>query len=88
MGADTFTEKQVPIKKLEAKVTPLEGIRVLDISRFVAGPFCALVLGDLGADVVKIERREGGDDSRVLQPQVAGESTYFMVMNRNFRNIP
>jgi len=66
---------------------PLEGIRVLDVSRWVAGPFCALVLGDLGADVVKIESHKGGDDSRVVQPQVNGESIYFMVFNRNKRGV-
>ena len=66
---------------------PLEGIRVLDISRWLAGPFCALVLGDLGADVVKIENHKGGDDSRIVQPQVNGESIYFMVFNRNKRGV-
>lgn len=62
-------------------------MRVLDVSRWIAGPFCALVLGDLGADVVKIENRKGGDDSRAVQPQVNGESIYFMVFNRNRRGV-
>jgi len=66
---------------------PLEGIRVLEVSRWVAGPFCGLVLGDLGADVVKVESRNGGDDSRVVEPQINGESTYFMVFNRSRRGI-
>jgi CoA:oxalate CoA-transferase len=67
--------------------TALEGIRVLDVSRWIAGPFCALVLGDLGADVVKVESRKGGDDSRLVQPQVDGESIYFMVFNRSKRGV-
>jgi crotonobetainyl-CoA:carnitine CoA-transferase CaiB-like acyl-CoA transferase len=67
--------------------TPLAGLRVLELSRWIAGPFCALVLGDLGADVIKIESHKGGDESRVVQPQVNGESIYFMVFNRNKRGV-
>jgi crotonobetainyl-CoA:carnitine CoA-transferase CaiB-like acyl-CoA transferase len=66
---------------------PLEGIRVLDVSRVLAGPFCSMLLGDMGADVVKVERVGRGDDSRSVGEKVAGESTYFMVMNRNKRGV-
>jgi crotonobetainyl-CoA:carnitine CoA-transferase CaiB-like acyl-CoA transferase len=62
---------------------PLEGIRVLDLTRVLAGPFCGMLLGDMGAEVVKVERTERGDDVRSLDPQVGGESLYFLVMNRN-----
>jgi crotonobetainyl-CoA:carnitine CoA-transferase CaiB-like acyl-CoA transferase len=62
---------------------PLEGIRVLDLTRVLAGPFCCMLLGDMGAEVVKVERTERGDDVRSLDPQVGGESLYFLVMNRN-----
>lgn len=66
---------------------PLEGIRVLDVSRVLAGPFCSMLLGDMGADVVKVERVGRGDDSRSVGEKVAGESTYFMTMNRNKRSV-
>ena len=66
---------------------PLQGLKVLDLSRFIAGPHCAMLLGDLGADVVKLERPNGGDDVRAIHPQVAGESIYFMVFNRNKRSM-
>jgi crotonobetainyl-CoA:carnitine CoA-transferase CaiB-like acyl-CoA transferase len=65
----------------------LDGIRVLDLSRFVAGPYCAMLLGDMGADVVKVERPGSGEDSRLIQPMVNGESLYFMTFNRNKRGI-
>ncbi len=65
----------------------LQGLRVLDLTRFIAGPHCAMLLADLGADVVKVERPGGGDDTRSIGPHVEGESLYFMVFNRNKRGI-
>jgi CoA:oxalate CoA-transferase len=62
---------------------PLEGIKVLDLTRVLAGPFCCMLLGDMGAEVVKVERTGRGDDVRDVDPKVGGESLYFMVMNRN-----
>lgn len=67
-------------------IQPLSGLRVLDLSRWIAGPHCALMLGDMGADVVKVET-PGGDPSRDSGPYVAGESTYFMALNRSKRGI-
>ncbi|EWY41562.1 carnitine dehydratase [Skermanella stibiiresistens SB22] len=66
---------------------PLAGLKVLDLSRFIAGPHCAMQLGDLGADVVKVERQKGGDDVRALEPRIEDESIYFMVFNRNKRSL-
>jgi crotonobetainyl-CoA:carnitine CoA-transferase CaiB-like acyl-CoA transferase len=60
----------------------LAGVRVLDLSRFIAGPLCAQILGDMGAEVVKLER-PGGEDARRLGPFVDGESLYVMTYNRN-----
>lgn len=67
---------------------PLEGLRVLDLSRVLAGPFATMILADLGADVVKVERPEAGDDTRHWGPPFAGgESAYFLSANRNKRSI-
>ncbi|WP_236791814.1 CaiB/BaiF CoA-transferase family protein [Amycolatopsis sp. GM8] len=66
---------------------PLSGLVVADFSRIVAGPYCTMLLGDLGADVIKVESR-AGDDTRTFVPPVRGdESTYYMAVNRNKRSI-
>jgi CoA:oxalate CoA-transferase len=65
----------------------LEGIRILDLTRVLAGPFATMVMADLGADVVKVEVPGVGDDSRHFGPYLHGESTYFMSINRNKRSI-
>jgi crotonobetainyl-CoA:carnitine CoA-transferase CaiB-like acyl-CoA transferase len=67
---------------------PLAGLRVLDLTQVLAGPYCTMILGDLGADVVKVERPGDGDGSRRWGPPfVGGESAYFMQVNRNKRSI-
>jgi crotonobetainyl-CoA:carnitine CoA-transferase CaiB-like acyl-CoA transferase len=66
---------------------PLTGVTVLDLSRVLAGPYCTMVLGDLGADVIKIERFPGGDDSRTMGPFFDGESYCFAQVNRNKRGV-
>jgi crotonobetainyl-CoA:carnitine CoA-transferase CaiB-like acyl-CoA transferase len=67
---------------------PLEGVRVLDLSRVLAGPYATMALADLGADVVKVEHPERGDDTRQWGPPFAGgESAYFLSVNRNKRSI-
>jgi crotonobetainyl-CoA:carnitine CoA-transferase CaiB-like acyl-CoA transferase len=65
---------------------PLEGVRVLDLTNVMAGPYCAMVLGDMGAEVVKVESFEG-DTSRRFEPQINGESYCFAVLNRNKKSI-
>lgn len=67
---------------------PLEGVRVLDLTRVLAGPIATMLLGDLGADVVKIERPGKGDDTRGWGPPfLDGESAYFLGINRNKRSV-
>src|SRR3954465_6815489 len=67
---------------------PLSGILVADFSRVLAGPWAAMLLGDLGADVIKVERPDGGDDTRAWGPPWRdGVSTYYLALNRNKRSI-
>jgi crotonobetainyl-CoA:carnitine CoA-transferase CaiB-like acyl-CoA transferase len=69
---------------------PLKGLRVLDLTRVLAGPTCTQMLGDLGAEVIKIERPGSGDDTRGFAPPVmpgTGESAYFIGVNRNKRSV-
>jgi formyl-CoA transferase/CoA:oxalate CoA-transferase len=65
----------------------LDGIRVLDLTRMLAGPYATMILGDLGAEVVKIEPPEGDDIRRMGPPFVNGESAYFMAVNRNKKSV-
>ena len=66
----------------------LEGIRVVELAEALAGPYCAMLLGDLGADVIKVERNAGGDQSRGWGPPFVGtESAYYLATNRNKRSI-
>lgn len=67
---------------------PLTGIRVLDLTRALAGPYCTMMLGDMGAEIIKVESPEGGDDSRSWAPPYIGpESAYFLSCNRNKKSI-
>src|SRR5262249_41628056 len=66
---------------------PLSGIRVLDLTRVLAGPFCSMILADMGAEVIKIEEPGKGDDTRSWPPFVEGEATYFMSVNRNKKSV-
>ncbi|MFA7620877.1 MAG: CaiB/BaiF CoA-transferase family protein [Aminobacteriaceae bacterium] len=66
---------------------PLEGLVVLDMTRVLAGPFAAMMLADMGAEVIKIERPDGGDDTRAYPPFQNGESAYFMSLNRGKKSV-
>ena len=55
---------------------PLEGVRVVDLSRLLAGPYCTMIVGDLGADVIKVEKPTHGDETRFTDSMVVGESGY------------
>ncbi len=65
----------------------LAGLRVLDLTRVLAGPFCTMMMADMGAEVIKIEEPRKGDDSRSFAPFKNGESSYFMNLNRNKRGV-
>jgi crotonobetainyl-CoA:carnitine CoA-transferase CaiB-like acyl-CoA transferase len=66
---------------------PLKGIRVLDLSRVLAGPFCSMNLSDLGAEVIKVEIPQKGDDTRAYPPFINGVSSYYLSLNRGKRSI-
>ena len=67
---------------------PLAGIRVIDLTRVLSGPFCSMMLGDMGAEVIKIERPSAGDDTRAFAPPYQGEeSAYFLSVNRNKKSL-
>ena len=66
---------------------PLAGVRVLDLTRVLAGPFCSMILGDMGAEVIKIEEPGKGDDTRSWPPFLGGEATYFLSVNRNKQSL-
>ena len=69
-------------------MTALDGIRVLDFTRVLAGPYCTLVLGDLGAEIIKVENPQGGDDTRSFNVSAKlNVSTYFLAVNRNKKSI-
>ncbi|XP_060778494.1 succinate--hydroxymethylglutarate CoA-transferase isoform X2 [Neoarius graeffei] len=79
-----FTSELKGIKQIK----PLDGIRVLDLTRVLAGPFATMILGDLGAEVIKVERPGPGDDTRAWGPPfVREESAYFLSVNRNKKSI-
>ena len=73
---------------MQGNLKPLSDITVLDLSRVLAGPYCTMMLGDLGADVIKIERPGAGDDTRHWgPPNIGGESAYYLCVNRNKRSL-
>lgn len=79
---DTDTDKRTP------RSGPLSGMKVVELAHIMAGPACGLLLADMGADVIKVEKTGSGDDSRrFLPPDIQGESAAYMMMNRNKRGI-
>ena len=72
---------------MSARVGPLDGLRVVDFSQMMAGPLCSMLLGDLGADVVKVEPPEGDAIRRLGETFIGGETDYFLSLNRNKRSV-
>ncbi len=86
------TTRSRPKPKPRARVAraarpPLHGVRVIDLTRVLAGPFCSMSLGDMGAEVIKVEEPGKGDDTRGWPPFVSGEATYFLSVNRNKKSL-
>jgi crotonobetainyl-CoA:carnitine CoA-transferase CaiB-like acyl-CoA transferase len=73
---------------MTTRAAPLAGKRILDLSRVLAGPWCTMILGDLGGEVIKVENPKGGDDTRGWgPPYAAGESAYYLCANRNKKSV-
>ena len=92
--AETATGRVSAFAKSAAKrllrrtpMRPLDGIRVIDLTRVLAGPFATMLLGDMGAEVIKIEEPGKGDDTRAWPPFAGGEATYFMCVNRSKKSL-
>ena len=66
---------------------PLAGMKVIELAHIMSGPACGMMLADMGADVIKVEKPEGDDSRRFLPPAINGEPAAFMMMNRNKRGI-
>src|SRR5436309_3918871 len=66
---------------------PLHGLRVIDLTRVVAGPFCTMMLGDMGAEVLKIEEPQHGDDSRAWAPYIQGWGAFYLALNRSKKSV-
>lgn len=80
--------QDIEMKSSAGHTGPLTGMRVIDLSQIMAGPTCSMMLADMGADVIKVEKLPGGDDSRAYrEPRVKQVSAPFMIMNRNKRGI-
>jgi crotonobetainyl-CoA:carnitine CoA-transferase CaiB-like acyl-CoA transferase len=75
------------MKGLSIMKKALEGMKVIDLSQVLAGPYCTMVLGDMGADVIKIEKYPNGDDTRTMGPYISEESYMYMMVNRNKRGM-
>ncbi|MEI9806319.1 MAG: CoA transferase [Pseudolabrys sp.] len=88
-AADKAAEPvELPFVSLGQGFRMLAGVRVLDLSTSIAGPYAAMLLGDMGADVLKVERPDTGDDARSWGPPfVDGESLWYMSVNRNKRSV-
>uniref|UniRef100_A0A8B9DXM8 Succinyl-CoA:glutarate CoA-transferase n=1 Tax=Anser cygnoides TaxID=8845 RepID=A0A8B9DXM8_ANSCY len=98
-GFQTSNQKHLGKKKIQlvtvfcflsgaSNVKPLDGVKILDLTRVLAGPFATMNLGDLGAEVIKVERPGAGDDTRAWGPPFVGtESVYFLSVNRNKKSI-
>src|SRR5205809_2747878 len=82
-GSAPLGDEDVPALPVSA----LTGVRVLDLTRFLAGPFCTAILADMGADVVKVEAPRGGDEGRYGYPTAGGVPVFFLALNRNKRGI-
>jgi crotonobetainyl-CoA:carnitine CoA-transferase CaiB-like acyl-CoA transferase len=74
-------------RRASASGPPLRGVRVIDLTRVLAGPFCSMALGDMGAEVIKVEEPGKGDDTRGWPPFAGGEATYFLSVNRSKKSL-
>ena len=75
------------MRAVTGAMAPLDGLRIIDLTRVVAGPFCTMMLGDMGAEVLKIEEPAHGDDSRAWAPFIHGSGSFFLALNRSKKSV-
>src|SRR5881628_908398 len=83
----SLLRRSLAVVWLNLRMAPLDGLRVIDLTRVVAGPFCTMMLGDMGAEVLKIEEPEHGDDSRGWGPFINGFGSFFLGLNRSKKSV-
>ena len=86
-GPSPSGAREAIVADMTTRPLSLDGIRVIDLSRVIAGPWCGALLGDLGADVIKVEDTGGGDESRTWPPHKDGEAAAYLLLNRNKRSL-
>ncbi len=82
-----MSDRQTSGRQMSDRTGPLKGMRVIELAHIMAGPVCGLMLADMGADVIKVEKPAGDDSRRFVPPEIKGESAAYMMMNRNKRGI-
>lgn len=86
-GTKSAARAKVSAKTGAGEFLPLAGVRVLDLTKVLAGPLCTQYLADMGAEVIKVEPVEGGDDTRAWEPQIGNNGAFFMAANRNKKSL-
>src|SRR4051795_5245619 len=85
---DHLTAHEVAVPMAEGRTGPLQGVRIVDLTQTLAGPYCTMLLADLGADVIKVESSDHPDNSRAVPTvEIDGQTVYFSCLNRNKRSV-
>src|SRR5689334_11155087 len=86
-GTNGLDAASAPLENTGSNIRPLSGIKVIDLSRLLPGPYASMLLADFGADVIKIEEPSTGDPARYMSPKIDDECAFFKEVNRNKRSL-